>query len=399
MTDLFWPGDHRAGNLMSDRAFLDAMVAVEQAWLDALVDAEIAPHSARTDLRGYVTEGDLEPLARDADVDGNPVGALVALLRARAAQPTAQWLHRGLTSQDVVDTALMVCIRDVLARILEELADQIRALSHLAEKHRATPMLARTLTQAALPSTAGVKVARWLCAVLDAAEPLAELRVPVQAGGAVGTLAAAVELSGSTENAIRLSDSLASALGLAPAPPWHTSRSAITRIGDGLVGCCDAWGYIASDVATGSRPEIGELAEASGGKSSTMPHKNNPVRSVLIRRTAMTTGSLAATLHTASAMSVDERSDGAWHAEWATLRTLARRTVVAAVHTTELLTGLQIDADRARANLAAADGVLAEQQTMADLTGRAPAAEYLGAAEQLVDSALQRASHYLKDVP
>lgn len=399
MTDLFWPGDHRAGNLMSDRAFLDAMVAVEQAWLDALIDAEIAPQSARTDLHRYVTEGDLEPIACDADVDGNPVGALVALLRARAAQPTAQWLHRGLTSQDVVDTALMVCLRDVLARIHEELADQLRTLSHLAEKHRATPMLARTLTQAALPSTAGVKIARWLCAVLEAAEPLAELRVPVQAGGAAGTLAAAVELSGSADDAIRLSDSLARALGLAPAPPWHTSRSAITRIGDGLVGCCDAWGYIASDVATGSRPEIGELAEASGGKSSTMPHKKNPVRSVLIRRTAMTTGSLAATLHTASAMSVDERSDGAWHAEWATLRTLARRTVVAAAHTSELLTGLQIDVDRATANLAVADGVLAEQQTMADLTGRAPAAGYLGAAEQLVDSALQRASHYLKDVP
>jgi 3-carboxy-cis,cis-muconate cycloisomerase len=399
VTDLFWPGDHRAGNLMSDRAFLDAMVAVEQAWLDALIDAEIAPQSARTDLRRYVTEGDLEPIACDADVDGNPVGALVALLRARATQPTAQWLHRGLTSQDVVDTALMVSLRDVLARIHEELADQLRTLSHLAEKHRATPMLARTLTQAALPSTAGVKIARWLCAVLEAAEPLAELRVPVQAGGAAGTLAAAVELSGSADDAIRLSDSLARALGLAPAPPWHTSRSAITRIGDGLVGCCDAWGYIASDVATGSRPEIGELAEASGGKSSTMPHKNNPVRSVLIRRTAMTTGSLAATLHTASAMSVDERSDGAWHAEWATLRTLARRTVVAAAHTSELLTGLQIDVDRATANLAVADGVLAEQQTMADLTGRAPAAGYLGAAEQLVDSALQRASHYLKDVP
>jgi 3-carboxy-cis,cis-muconate cycloisomerase len=400
VTDLFWPGDHRAGNLMTDRAFLDAMVAVEQAWLDALVDADIAPQSARSDLRGYVTDDDLEPLARDADVDGNPVAALVALLRARAAQPTAQWLHRGLTSQDVVDTALMVCIRDVLARLREELADQLRTLSHLAEKHRATTMLARTLTQAALPSTAGVKVARWLCAVLDAAEPLAELRVPVQVGGAVGTLAAAVELSGSAENAIRLGDSVASALGLAPAPPWHTSRSAITRIGDGLVGCCDAWGYIASDVATSSRPEIGELAETGGGKSSTMPHKNNPVRSVLIRRTAMTAPSLAATLHTASAMSVDERSDGAWHAEWATLRTLARRTVVAAAHTTELLAGLQIDATRATANLAAAgDGVLAEQQTMAALTGHAPAAEYLGAAEQLVDSALQRASHYLKDVP
>lgn len=399
MTDLFWPGDHRADDLMSDHAFLAAMVAVEQAWLDALIGAGIAPQEARADLGERLADGDLEAIARGADSDGNPVSGLVALLRVRTGQPTAHWLHRGLTSQDVVDTALMVCVRDAVDRLCKELADQVRALSRLAETHSATPMLARTLTQAALPSTVGVKVARWLSAVLDAAEPLAELRVPVQAGGAAGTLAAAVELSGSVEGAISLGDSMAVNLGLAAAPPWHTTRSAITRIGDALVSCCDAWGYIAADVATGSRAEIGELAEAAGGSSSTMPHKSNPVRSVLIRRTAITAGPLAATLHTASALSVDERSDGAWHAEWATLRTLTRHTVVAAAHATELLAGLHINVERARANLAAADGVLSEQKTMTGLTGRTATAEYLGAAEQLVDAALQRAGHYLKDVP
>lgn len=399
MTDLLWPGDHRAGDLMSDRALLAAMVAVEQAWLDALIGAGIAPEGARADLGDCVADGDLEAIARGADADGNPVSGLVAVLRVRTAQPTAQWLHRGLTSQDVVDTALMVCVQDAVDRLRKELAEQVRTLSRLAETHSATPMLARTLTQAALPSTVGVKVARWLSAVLDAAEPLAELRVPVQAGGAAGTLAAAVELSGSVEGAIRLGDSLADALGLAQSPPWHTTRSAVTRIGDALVSCCDAWGYIATDVTTGSRPEIGELAEHDGGGSSTMPHKKNPVRSVLIRRAAITAGPLAATLHTASALSVDERSDGAWHAEWATLRTLARRTVVAAVHATELLAGLQIDAARAHANLAAAQSVTSEQQTMTELTGRAPTSGYLGATEQLIDATLQRAGHYLKDVP
>ncbi|MBY0289924.1 MAG: 3-carboxy-cis,cis-muconate cycloisomerase [Mycobacteriaceae bacterium] len=399
MTDLFWPGDHRADDLMSDRAFLAAMVAVEQAWLDALIGAGIAPEEARSDLGECLADGDLEAIARGADADGNPVSGLVALLRVRTGQQTAQWLHRGLTSQDVVDTALMVCVRDAVDRVRKEVADQVRALSRLAETHSATTMLARTLTQAALPSTVGVKMARWLSAVLDAAEPLAELRVPVQAGGAAGTLAAAVELSGSVEGAISLSDSLAVALGLTPAPPWHTTRSAMTKIGDALVSCCDAWGYIAADVATGSRPEIGEFAESGGGGSSTMPHKSNPVRAVLIRRTAITAAPLAATLHTASALSVDERSDGAWHAEWATLRTLARRTVVAAAHATELLAGLQINVERARANLTAADGVLSEQKTMTELTGRAATSEYLGAAKQLVDAALQRAGHYLKDVP
>ncbi|WP_099042142.1 3-carboxy-cis,cis-muconate cycloisomerase [Mycobacterium neglectum] len=399
MTDLFWPGDHRAGDLMSDHAFLNAMVAVEQAWLDALIEAGIAPDQARADLAEHLTDSDHEPIARGADVDGSPVSGLVALLRARTEQPTSRWLHRGLTSQDVVDTALMLCVRDATDRIRGEIVDQVRTLSRLAETHSATPMLARTLTQAALPSTAGVKVARWLSAVLDAAEPLGELRFPVQVGGAAGTLAAAVELSGSVEGAISLGDSLAAGLLLAPAPPWHTTRSPISRIGDALATCCDAWGYIAADVATGSRRETGELAESGAGGSSTMPHKNNPVRSVLIRRTAMTAGSLAATLHTASAMSVDERSDGAWHAEWATLRTLARRTVVAAAHATELVSGLQIDAARARANLDAAAGVLSEQQSMTELTGREPMPNYLGAAEQLVEAAVQRAGHYLKDTP
>jgi 3-carboxy-cis,cis-muconate cycloisomerase len=401
MTDLFWPGDERAGESMSDGAFLAAMVAVEQAWLDGLVAAGIAPGEAQADLAVHLADGDAETIARGADADGNPVTGLVALLRVRIPAPTESWLHRGLTSQDVIDTALMLCVRDVLARIGDECAGQVRALSALAETHRGTPMLARTLTQAALPSTVGVKVAHWLSGVLDAAEPVAGLRasLPVQVGGAAGTLAAATELAGSVDGAIALSDSLAAALRLAPAPPWHTTRSTVTRIGDALVTCCDAWGHIAADVATGSRLEIGELFEGDGGGSSTMPHKSNPVRSVLIRRAALTAGPLGATLHTAAATSVDERSDGAWHAEWATLRTLARRTVVAAAHTSELLAGLRVDAARAAANLAAAQGVLSEQQTMTELTGRAAIPGYTGAADQLVDSALPRARHYLKETP
>jgi 3-carboxy-cis,cis-muconate cycloisomerase len=401
VTDLFWPGDHLAGELMSDGAFLRAMLTVEQRWLDGLVDAGIAPAAARTPLAGHVDAADAEAIARGADADGNPVSGLVALLRQRTPQAASQWLHRGLTSQDVVDTALMLCLRDVLDRIAAEVAIQVDALAELADTHRDTPMLARTLTQPALPSTAGVKVAAWLTGLLDAAEPLADVRtaLPAQVGGAVGTLAAVVELAGSVEAAVALADSLADGLGLSPAPPWHTTRSPITRIGDLLVGFCDAWGHIGADVATGSRAEIGEFAEGHGGGSSTMPHKANPVRSVLIRRTALTAAPLAATLHTASAASVDERADGAWHAEWATIKTLARRTAIAAVHTSELLTGLRIDTQRAAANLAGAGDLRAEQRVMAELAGRQPNSAYLGAADLLVDAALDRAARYRKDAP
>lgn len=398
MTDLFWPGDHRAGDVMSDTTFLSAMVDVENAWLSALVDAGVAPAAARADLTSLVCADDAEALAANAEADSNPVVGLVALLRERSGGPAARWLHRGLTSQDVLDSALMLCLREALSRIRGELTAQVRILAALAETHQRSPMLARTLTQPALPSTVGAKVVNWLSGVLDAADTLAAVPAPlVQAGGAAGTLAATTELSGSPVEALAMSDALADALKLARAVPWHTTRSVITRAGDALAGCCDAWGHIATDVATGSRREIAELAEGRGGGSSTMPHKNNPVLSVLIRRAALTAPHLAATLHAASSATVDERSDGGWHAEWATLRTLARRTVVAAAQSSELLAGLRIDTERTAANLAAAGDVLAEQRSMIELTGRPAHSEYTGASDHIVDSVVQRARHHLKE--
>lgn len=398
MTDLFWPGDHRAGETFSDAAYLAAMASVESAWLAVLVDAGVAPAAARTDLMAIVSPGDAEPLAVAAEDGGNPVLGLLGLLRERTGSETARWLHRGLTSQDVVDTALMLCLRDGLSRIRDEISTQVRSLAALAETHHDTPMLARTLTQPALPSTLGMKIANWLSGVLDAADTIAALPpLPVQAGGAVGTLAAATELTGTSADAVALSGRLAAALGLAGAPPWHTTRSVITRAGDALAACCDAWGHIATDIATASRPEVGELAEGRGGGSSAMPHKRNPVLSILIRRTALTVPPLAATLHCASAMSVDERPDGGWHAEWATLRTLVRRTVVAAAQTSELLAGLVIDTDRLAANLAAAGDLRAEQRSMAELTGRPATSDYTGATDHLIDAAIQRARHHLKE--
>jgi len=398
MTDLFWPGDHRPGDLMSDATFLAAMLEVENAWLSVLVEARVAPAAADADLTTLVPVEDAEAVAAGAEADGSPVTGLVALLRERAGDQAGRWLHRGLTSQDVIDTALMLCLRDALARIHAELSAQVRTLVKLIETHHRSPTLARTLTQPALPTTLGAKMANWLSGVLDAAGTLTAVsQLPVQVGGAAGTLAATTELAGSPEAALGLSEAFAARLGLAPATPWQTTRSAITRAGDALVGCCDAFGHIAADVATGSRHEIGELTEGQGGGSSTMPHKSNPVLSVLIRRAALTAPPLGATLHTASAASVDERSDGAWQAEWATLRTLGRRTVVAAAQASALLAGLQVNTKRAASNLAAAGDVLAEQRTMAELAGRPAQSSYTGIADHLVGSVLQRARDFLKE--
>lgn len=398
MTDLLWPGDHRAGHTFSDAAYLAAMVRVETAWLGALVAAGIAPASARADLTAAISEADLEVVAVAAEATGNPVIGVLDLLRGRTGGEPARWLHRGLTSQDIIDTALMLCLRDTLERVRGELTSQVRTLAVLAETFRDSPMLARTLTQPAAPATVGMKFANWLAGLLDGADTLAALpALPVQAGGAAGTLAAAAELIGSPAEALTLSGRLATALGLADSSPWHTGRSVVTRAGDTLVTCCDAWAHIANDVAASSRPEIGELAEGRGGGSSTMPHKNNPVLSILIRRTALVAPSLAATLHAASAHSIDERSDGGWHAEWATLRTLSRYAVTAAAQTTDLLAGLVVDTDRAAANLAAAGDLLGEQRAMTELTGHAARSDYAGAASHLIDAVLQRANRHLRE--
>jgi 3-carboxy-cis,cis-muconate cycloisomerase len=408
MTNLLWPGEHRAGEHMTDQALLRSMVAVESAWLRALSAAGLAPvECAGADLWHLMGEHDCELLALTAEDGGNPVIGLVALLRERTAPAIAPWIHRGLTSQDVVDTGLMVALRAVVNDLTVQLSEQISTLSALAATHRATPMVARTLTQHAAPTTFGAKAAGWLNGVVDALEQLSALESPVQIGGAVGTWSATTELATLTagadpvelpENIVR---SAATALGLKTRLPWHTTRTPVIATGDAFTACTDCWGRIASDVVTLVRPEIAELTEPATekrGGSSSMPHKRNPVLSILIRRAAISVPQLAATLHTAAALANDERPDGSWHAEWDTLRTLARRTVVAGSQCGELLAGLQVHPDKMAENLSGAD-VLGEQRTVADLVGKAPSATYFGAVDHLIDESLDRAQRILKQRP
>ncbi len=410
MTNLLWPGDERAGEHMTDQALLRSMVAVESAWLAALAAARLAPADcAGADLGHLVDEGDCELLAATAEDGGNPVIGLVALLRRRAVPALAPWIHRGLTSQDVLDTALMMGVRAVLDHLRELLREQVSILSSLADAHRATPTVARTLTQQAAPTTFGAKAATWCNGVVDALARITELATPVQIGGAVGTWSATTELArlltaapdapDPAQVVERVVQSTATALGLGSRPPWHTTRTPITAAADALVGCSDCWGRIASDVVTLARPEIAELSEPATekrGGSSSMPHKRNPVLSIMIRRAALAAPPLAATLHTAAGLANDERPDGAWHAEWDTLRTLARRTVVAGSQCGELLAGLQVHSARMAQNLSAAD-VLGEQRAIADLVGKAPSATYFGAVDRLIDRSLQRARRMLSD--
>lgn len=321
----FWPGDTRAGAVFGPASLVEAMVRVESAW-------------AGTELA--VPDVDL-----DVEAGGNAVIPLVAALRA--AHPEVDGIHTGLTSQDVVDTALVLLLREAVEVVLDDLARAVGAVDGLDRAHGDSPAVARTLTQWALPSTFGDRLATWRRGLTEAQADLLALEFPAQVGGPVGTLR---------------DPRLAERLGLADVASWHTVRRPLTRVADALVAVTDACGHVARDVLELSRPEVGEVSEGHGGGSSSMPHKQNPVLAVLVRRAALTTPPLAATLHLCAAEQVDQRADGAWHAEWDTLRLLARRTVVATSQAADLLAGLRVHPDRMATTLAAAEAARASSE-------------------------------------
>lgn len=397
-------------DLASDSAFTCALTAAQVALVRAWAAAGIAPQAVADQAssvfgwdpeRRTCTEPAVPPsdLAVQTAGSGTPVIALVAAMRAAAPADVAAWVHRGATSQDIVDTAIMRVTVDVGRTVAERLHATALALEDFARAHSDQPVAARTLTQHAVPTTMGLRARGWSQGLVRAAARLrsALAEAPAQLAGAGGTLAAFVDVA-STQGleqdealdvAGRLPGLFAREMGLAaPAAPWHTSRWPVTELGDALVQAADALGKFATDVATLSRTEIGELRDSAPGGSSAMPHKQNPAAAVLIRSAAIRAPHLGATLHTCAALANDERPDGAWHAEWPTLQELLRLTLAASTRGAELASGLTMDTDRAAANLALTGAaVLSERLTirLTPLLGQDVVRELLARASDISD--------------
>ncbi|MFG1615123.1 3-carboxy-cis,cis-muconate cycloisomerase [Nonomuraea wenchangensis] len=361
------------GDVAVLRALLDAEVALTRA--QAALGR--APREAAEAVAGAarVTAFDLPGLVARARSGGNPVIPLVEDLRA-AAGPYGAHVHRGATSQDIMDTALMLVAHRTLGPVLADLGRVAGDLAGLAAAHRDTLMAARTLTQQAVPTTFGLKAAGWRRLVLDARDRLRAARgsLPAQLGGAAGTLAAfhpdASEAASHSETAshpetafrperpepgedpgLRLAARFAAELGLTePVLPWHVLRTPVADLGGALAFASGALGKLAADVLVLSRTEVGELSEGVGGGSSSMPHKHNPVRATMIAAAARQVPVLAAVLY-ASLAAEDERPSGAWHAEWQPLRECLRLVAGAARDAAELVAGLRVHPERMRANL------------------------------------------------
>jgi 3-carboxy-cis,cis-muconate cycloisomerase len=368
-----WAGS-RAEQSTDDAALVRSLLRSEAALLRALAQAGLVPAAAAA-VGEHVERLpiDVRTLAIEAVAGGNPVIPLVHRLRESVAaafgDEAASWIHHGATSQDILDTALMLMATDVLDVLLGDLVDLADRLAGLAVRYREVPAVARTLAQQALPTTLGVRIAGWLIGTCEAIRAVRTLRpLPASLSGPVGS----AHTYGAEGSAVL--DAFAHSLGLSvPALAWHTRRGVMVGLTSSLVMVGGACGKVAADVIVMSQIEVGEVREANGGSSSSMTHKANPARSVLVASAARQLPALASVIGF-SAVAEQERPAGAWHAEWQPLRTMLRLAGGAAALTRELVDALVIDesalarnVDQLREALGEDDAWLARHVSSADV--------------------------------
>ncbi|WP_346618752.1 3-carboxy-cis,cis-muconate cycloisomerase [Blastococcus montanus] len=357
MTGLFSGTFARGGvaAAVSDPAWFAALLDVEAALARAAAATGLVPTTAAdavTAACGDPSGLDLATVVARAADAGNPVPPLVRVLQDAVGERDAGAVHVGATSQDVVDTALVLLARRAITVLDADLALAAEAAAGLARTHRDDVVMGRTLMQQALPTTFGLKAAGWLTGLDGARLRLAEVvaSLPVQYGGAVGTLAA------SDGSGMAVRTALAAELGLVPPHvPWHTVRLPIADLAGALGATAGVLATIAVDLVLLAQSEVAEAAESGAGRggSSAMPHKRNPVAAISARACARRAPGLVATLLAAMEQE-HERAAGAWHSEWPTLTDLLVTTGSAASWLVESLTGLRPDVDRMAATVAAA---------------------------------------------
>lgn len=359
--------DAEIAGLFDGPAWIAAMARFEAALADAQAALGVIPDTAARAIAAALARPPLTPeaVATAAMTDGNPAIPFVRLVGQAVDDPqVAGWIHFGATSQDLIDSAMMLMTNQALAVLDQRLTTVGDRLAAHAIAERETVVVARTLGQHALPTSLGAKIAFWLDPLVRHRDRLARLRrtaVTLQFGGAVGTLAAF-----GPDTARALTIDLAQRLGLGvPAVPWHSTRDRVADVVHGLAQITAACAKTARDVQLLMQTEIAELAEGRAGGSSTMPHKRNPVLTLRILAAHQAIAPLTGQAITA-AVGDQERSAGPWHGEWALIPEAAELCGVALAATDALLDALVINRDRMRRNLAMTQGLaFAEALTFA----------------------------------
>jgi 3-carboxy-cis,cis-muconate cycloisomerase len=375
--------------LFSDRGFVQKMLEVEAALARVEARLGIVPAAAAEAITAAasVDRVSLAEIGASTRTVGYPVVATVKALGRAADGDAARYVHWGATTQDIMDSALVLQMRDGLALVEARLGEIIAGLAALAGRHRRTVMAGRTHLQHALPVTFGYKCAVWLAPLLDHRARLAEVRqraLTVQFGGAVGTLASL----GDKGRAV--TEGLAAELGLAaPAAPWHVCRERLVEVAALLGMICGSLAKIATDVMLLMQSEVGEAFEphqSGRGGSSTMPQKRNPIACEYILAAARGVHALVPMMF--SAMAQDhERATGPWQSEWLALPQIFVLSAGALEHGALLARGLTVDAAQMRRGLNLQEGLIMAEAVMMAL------AEKIGrdAAHHVVQQACERA--------
>lgn len=355
--------------VFSDQSILQAMLDFEAALARAEAKAGVIPSRAADAISAAArAEGlDAAAIAREARSSGTIAIPLVKILTARvqaADAVSARFVHFGATSQDVVDSAMVLAIRRARAILAADRARLERTLRELSDRHARTVMLGRTLLQPAPPITFGLKVAGWVAALVRGwrrVDAAADEAVVLQFGGASGTLAAL------GARGLDVSCALAGELGLRnPEAPWHTQRDRLAA----LVSACGIYtatlGKIARDISLLMQDEVGEAAER-GGESSTMPQKRNPAAcAVALAASTRLPGLVAAFL--TGMVQEHERAVGGWHAEWPTIADAVQTTGSALSAMADVAAELSVHPDRMRANIERTNGAVFAERAMMLMT-------------------------------
>ncbi|HWA80848.1 MAG TPA: adenylosuccinate lyase family protein [Acetobacteraceae bacterium] len=354
--------------IFDDRAYLGRMLAVEAALARVQARLGIIPAAAAERIAEAAASGPLEMASLAASVRkvGYPVVGVVAALSNRAGE-AGGWTHWGATTQDIMDTALVLMVRDGLRLIREEVAAILGALARQAEAHRQTVMAGRTHLQQALPITFGLKSAIWMQPFAAHLARLSELGprvLCVQLGGAAGTLASL------GAQGVAVMEALAAELGLAaPAAPWHVTRDGFAEVLSVLGLISGSLAKIATDVTLLAQSELAELSEpyvAGRGASSTMPQKRNPIASEYILAASRMVQALVPVMM--GAMAADhERATGPWQAELLALPQAFVLTHGALLHGRSIAEGMLVDSAQMRRNLDESGGLIVAEAVMMGL--------------------------------
>ena len=378
--------------IVADRARLQRMLDVEAALARAEAAVGVIPHAAVAPIAAacFAERYDIARLGEAAAPAGNVAIPLVKLLTAEVAKADAEaarYVHWGATSQDSIDTALMLEGRLGIDALAADLDRAVLGFARLAERYRATPVVGRTWLQHALPMPFGLKLAGYAAALARARDRLTRLRhaaLALQFGGAAGTLAA---LGG---DGLAVAERLAAELQLPlPDAPWHSHADRVAEIAAAVAILAGTCGKIARDVALMMQTDVGEAFEPAApgkGGSSTMPHKRNPVGAAAALAAATMAPNLAATV-LAGLVQEHERALGGWQAQWPTIPALLSVTSAALAAVVDIAEGLEVDAARMRANLETTGGLIMAEAAMIALGRR------IGrlAAHHVVEAASKRA--------